>query len=80
MRNPLHGHPTWRQLAILSLVLPTAVTFAILAFAWPAARLAPRGLPVGVVGTPRMSQELVAGLSPRTREHSTCACMPTLMR
>ena len=63
MRNPLHGHPTWRQLAILSLVLPTAVTFAILAFAWPAARLAPRGLPVGVVGTPRMSQELVAGLS-----------------
>ena len=33
------------------------------AFAWPAARIAPRGLPVGIVGTGQASQQVAAGLT-----------------
>lgn len=47
--NPLVNHPPWRQLLIVSLVVPAVITLAVLAFAWPAARTAPRDLPVGVV-------------------------------
>jgi hypothetical protein len=48
--NPLAAHPPWRQLLIVSIALPVLVTLAVLAFAWPAARVQPRNLPVGVVG------------------------------
>lgn len=48
--NPLVKHPPWRQLLIVSLAVPAVIALAVMAFAWPAARTAPRDLPVGVVG------------------------------
>lgn len=42
--------PVRRQLAV-AVLLPVIVVAAVLAFAWPAARISPRDLPVGVVGT-----------------------------
>jgi hypothetical protein len=63
MRNPLATHPPWRQLTIVAILLPLMVVLAVLAFAWPAARIAPRGLPVGIVGTGPGSQHLLAGLT-----------------
>ena len=56
MRNPLAKHPWWRQLVVVAVVLPLMIVLAVLAFAWPNARLAPRGLPVGIVGTSPASQ------------------------
>jgi hypothetical protein len=63
MRNPLAKHPPWRRLVIVSVVLPLMIMLAALAFAWPAARIAPRDLPVGIVGTQPASQQAVAGLT-----------------
>src|SRR5580704_9039972 len=63
MRNPLAAHPPWRQLTIIAVLLPLMIVLAVLAFAWPAARIAPRGLPVGVVGTGTASERVVAGLN-----------------
>jgi hypothetical protein len=63
VRNPLAKHPWWRQLVIVAVVLPLMIVVAVLAFAWPSARLAPRSLPVGIVGTSPASQQAVAGLS-----------------
>ena len=63
MRNPLAAHPPWRQLAIISVLLPLMIVLAVLAFAWPSARLAPRDLPVGLVGTGRASQQVLSGLT-----------------
>jgi hypothetical protein len=63
MRNPLAAHPPWRQLTIVSLVVPLLIVLAVLAFAWPAARIAPRNLPVGIVGTDLASQHAMAGLN-----------------
>ena len=63
MRNPLAAHPPWRQLIIISLVLPLLIVLAVLAFAWPTARIAPRSLPVGIVGAGAASQQAAAGLT-----------------
>ncbi len=63
MRNPLAAHPPWRQLTIISILLPLMIVLAMLAFAWPAARIAPRHLPVGIVGTGPGSQQVLAGLT-----------------
>ncbi len=63
MRNPLAAHPPWRQLAIISVLLPLMIVLAVLAFAWPAARIAPRHLPVGLVGTGPASQQVLSGLT-----------------
>jgi hypothetical protein len=63
VRNPLGGHPPWRQLVIIAVVLPLIIVLGVLAFAWPAARIAPRHLPVGIVGTGAGSQQVVAGLA-----------------
>ena len=63
MRNPLAAHPPWRQLTIIAVLLPLMIVLAVLAFAWPAARIAPRGLPVGVVGTGTASERVLAGLN-----------------
>ena len=65
MRNPLAKHPPWRQLIIISTVLPMMIVLGVLAFAWPVARLAPRDLPVGIVGTSRATEAAVAGLTSR---------------
>jgi hypothetical protein len=59
VRNPLAGHPPWRQLTIIAVLLPLMIVLAVLAFAWPAARIAPRHLPVGIVGA---SEQVAAGL------------------
>jgi hypothetical protein len=63
VRNPLARHPWWRQLVIVAVVLPLMIVLAVLAFAWPNARLAPRSLPVGIVGTSAASQQAVAALT-----------------
>ncbi|HEY2521906.1 MAG TPA: ABC transporter permease [Streptosporangiaceae bacterium] len=63
MRNPLAKHPWWRQLVIVAVALPLMIVLAVLAFAWPNARLAPRDLPVGIVGTSPASQQAVATLT-----------------
>src|SRR5580700_5883700 len=60
VRNPLAAHPPWRQLTIIAVLLPLMIVLAVLAFAWPAARIAPRDLPVGVVGA---SEPILAGLN-----------------
>jgi hypothetical protein len=63
MRRPLAKHPPWRQMVIISAVLPLMIVAAVLVFAWPTARIAPRNLPVGIVGASPASQEVVAGLT-----------------
>src|SRR6516162_7094216 len=63
MRNPLAAHPPWRQLVIISVLLPLMIVLAVLAFAWPAARIAPRDLPVGIVGTGPASEQVLRGLT-----------------
>ena len=63
MRNPLAAHPPWRQLTIIAVLLPMMIVLAVLAFAWPAARIAPRDLPVGIVGTGRASEQVLSGLN-----------------
>jgi hypothetical protein len=62
VRNPLAAHPPWRQLTIIAVLLPLMIVLAVLAFAWPAARIAPRHLPVGIVGTAGTSERVAAGL------------------
>jgi hypothetical protein len=63
VRNPLAGHPPWRQLLIISVVLPLVVVLAVLAFAWPSARIAPRDLPVGIVGASPASEQATAAIT-----------------
>jgi hypothetical protein len=63
VRNPLAAHPPWRQLTIIAVLLPLMIVLAVLAFAWPAARIAARGLPVGVVGTAGTSEQVRSGLN-----------------
>ncbi|MEU6198665.1 ABC transporter permease [Streptomyces sp. NPDC047061] len=43
--------------------LPIAITLAVMAFAWPAGRISPRDVPVGIVGTGPASQHAVEGLT-----------------
>lgn len=62
MRSPLSGHRTWREVAVAAAALPLVITLAVMAFAWPAGRLAPRDLPVGFVGTGTAGQHAVEGL------------------
>ena len=63
MRNPLAAHPPWRQLLIISVVLPLMIAVAVLTFAWPVVRMAPRDLPVGIVGASPASEQAVAALA-----------------
>ncbi|MGH3493882.1 MAG: ABC transporter permease [Sciscionella sp.] len=63
MKNPLAAHPPWRQLLIVSTVLPLLIVLAVLAFAWPAARIQPRDVPIGVVGSTPGSEQLIEHLS-----------------
>lgn len=51
MRAPAPARTKPQLMPIAVLALPVVVLLAVLAFAWPAARIAPRGLPIGVVGT-----------------------------
>src|SRR5215469_6927598 len=63
MKNPLAAHPPWRQLTIIAVLLPLMVVLAVLAFAWPTARIAPRDLPVGIVGSGAGRQQVLSGLN-----------------
>ena len=63
MRNPLAAHPPWRQLLIISVILPLIIALGVLAFAWPVARIAPRALPVGIVGTSPASEQAIAAMT-----------------
>ncbi|MER5525595.1 ABC transporter permease [Streptomyces sp. NPDC002677] len=47
----------------MAVALPLVIALAVLAYAWPAARMAPRDLPVGIVGTSTASQAAVEGLA-----------------
>jgi hypothetical protein len=49
--------PNRRAVAVI-LLAPLIVTLALCAFAWPAARIAPRDLPVGVAGAAPAAQQL----------------------
>src|SRR5688500_14736227 len=52
-----HGH---RPSPAAILVVPVVVAVVLTLFAWPASRLEPRDLPVGVAGAPAMEQQLAA--------------------
>jgi hypothetical protein len=58
----LAGHPPWRQMLIVSTALPAIIVAAVLAFAWPAARIQPRDLPIGIVGSNPESRSLIEHL------------------
>ena len=60
--NPLTSLPPWRQLLILALALPAVVAVAVLAFTWPASKIQPRDLAIGVVGSTSATQPVSAGL------------------
>ncbi|MEV7299206.1 ABC transporter permease [Streptomyces clavifer] len=47
-----------RRAVVIVLLVPLAVTLALWAFAWPAARIAPRDLPVGVAGSAAAAGQL----------------------
>jgi hypothetical protein len=55
-------HPPWKVLAVICVVLPVVVTLAVLAFAWPAGNIAPRHLPIGLVGTSASTEKVVTAL------------------
>ncbi|MFF0039947.1 ABC transporter permease [Streptomyces mirabilis] len=61
--SPLSGRSAWREVAIAAVALPIVITLAVMAFAWPAGRIAPRDVPVGIVGTGPASQNAVEGLA-----------------
>ena len=63
MRNTLAKLFPWRRLIVVSVVLPLIVVLEVLAFAWPAARIGPRDLPVGVVGASPAAQQTVEALT-----------------
>src|SRR5262249_48811095 len=53
----------WRQLLIISVALPLMIALGVLAFAWPVTRIAPRELPVGMVGASPASEQAVAAMT-----------------
>lgn len=57
--------PTTNRRSVVGVVLGLALVLTVLlvAFAWPASRLAPRHLPVAVVGQPEVLAQIDAGLS-----------------
>jgi hypothetical protein len=56
----LSTRPQWFRLLVTTVGLPLIIALAILAFAWPAARIAPRDAPVGIVGASEAA-EVTAG-------------------
>ncbi|MEU8945670.1 ABC transporter permease [Streptomyces sp. NPDC048489] len=57
------GSRSWRRTVVATVALPLVISLAVLAYAWPASRIAPRDLPVGVVGTNPAVQKAVEGLT-----------------
>lgn len=54
-----------RRLVAVVLLVPAVVALALWAFAWPAARMAPRELPVGVAGSAPAADQLQRQLEER---------------
>ncbi|MFD0024293.1 ABC transporter permease [Streptomyces sp. NPDC058382] len=54
-----------RRLVAVVLLVPAVVALALWAFAWPAARMAPRDLPVGVIGSGPAADQLQNRLEQR---------------
>jgi hypothetical protein len=63
VKNPVAGLLSWRRAVIMTVALPLVISLAVMAYAWPASRIAPRDLPVGIVGTSAASQNAVEGLA-----------------
>lgn len=59
--KPLAALP-WRQAVVTAVGLPLVIALAVLAYAWPAARIAPRHVPVGVVATGSAARGVTEGL------------------
>jgi hypothetical protein len=62
--------PTWaahlhkrREHLVALILLPLLVVLAVMVFAWPAARVAPRVVPVGIVGTSATAQRALTDLA-----------------
>lgn len=62
MRIPLSRRNPWLELTAMVVALPLVIGLAVLGFAWPAARIAPRHLPIGVVGSTAAARAAVAHL------------------
>lgn len=62
-RTTASARSTLRRWLLPVVVLPVVATLAVLAYAWPAARIAPRDVPVGIVGTGQASQRMVEHLT-----------------
>ncbi|MGW2936782.1 ABC transporter permease [Streptomyces sp. NPDC001156] len=62
VKNPLVRVLPWRRTVLMIVGLPLVISLAAMAFAWPASRIAPRDLPVGIVGTSTASQNAVESL------------------
>ncbi|MFI2304330.1 ABC transporter permease [Actinacidiphila glaucinigra] len=62
MKNPMVGLLSWRRAVAMTVALPLVISLAVMAYAWPASRVAPRDLPVGIVGTGAAGQHAVEGL------------------
>src|ERR1700709_188107 len=50
-----------RHVVVLAILVPLAIMLAVAAFAWPSARLQPRNLPVGIVGTTATPLDRILG-------------------
>ncbi len=61
--NTLAKFFPWRRLIVVLVVLPLIAVLMVLAFAWPAARIGPRDLPVGVADADPGAQQAVAALT-----------------
>ncbi|MEU0043927.1 ABC transporter permease [Streptomyces werraensis] len=57
--------PTHRRIAAVLVLVPTLVALALWTFAWPAARTAPRDLPLGVAGPPAATAPVAQQLEQR---------------
>ena len=53
---------SWAAVAALVVGLPAALAVLLLAFAWPASQIEPRGLPLAVAGPPQAVDQVVAAL------------------
>jgi hypothetical protein len=54
-----------RTLVAMVVLVPVVVALALVAFAWPSARLAPRDLPIGVAGPPQATAAIQRQLARR---------------
>ncbi|MFH9328888.1 ABC transporter permease [Streptomyces althioticus] len=57
--------PTHRRITAVLVLIPALVALALWAFAWPAARTAPRDLPLGVAGPPAATVPVAQQLDQR---------------